>query len=267
LVNLDARLGELFDAFGGLERMLAQLCVIMTADHSISDVGEDETSAGIQLNELLKEYSITDAGQKWSGEDQIKACPNLRAAHIYFRHPAAGRRDEVTRQLLTDPRIDQVIYRKDLTPGQKPGYCVTTQDRGELHFWRGDAEERTAQDSQGQRWSWDGDLRAVDGQVSDDNSISFTNYPQAFERIAGLLDFPDSGDLILTARPSYEFQLPRTSVHTGGGSHGSLHSLDSLVPLLLAGVPEGIEPPYHPRTVDVVPLCLSVLGIDTQPDH
>jgi predicted AlkP superfamily pyrophosphatase or phosphodiesterase len=35
LETLDARLGDLFEAFGGLEQMLKQLCIVMTADHSI----------------------------------------------------------------------------------------------------------------------------------------------------------------------------------------------------------------------------------------
>jgi hypothetical protein len=34
------------------------------------------------------------------------------------------------------------------------------------------------------------------------------------------------------------------------------------MPLLLAGAPEGVTLPAHPRAVDVAPLCLSVLGID-----
>jgi hypothetical protein len=56
--------------------------------------------------------------------------------------------------------------------------------------------------------------------------------------------------------------LPRTNVHTRGGSHGSLHELDSIMPLMLAGAPKDIALPAHPRTVDIAPLCLAILGLE-----
>jgi hypothetical protein len=57
--------------------------------------------------------------------------------------------------------------------------------------------------------------------------------------------------------------MPRIKLHPGG-SHGSLHKDDSTMPLLLAGAPEGVTLPDHPRAVDVAPLCLKVLGIDAR---
>ena len=89
-------------------------------------------------------------------------------------------------------------------------------------------------------------------------------YPNAFERIACILSLKNSGHLMVTARPGYEFKLPRTSVHGGGGSHGSLHAQDSVVPLLIAGAPDGIKMPLHPRTVDVAPVCLNVLELEAE---
>jgi hypothetical protein len=90
------------------------------------------------------------------------------------------------------------------------------------------------------------------------------DYPNAFERITGILNLEDSGHLMVTAWPGYEFKIPRTSVHGGGGSHGSLHAQDSIVPLLIAGAPDGIALPPYPRTVDVAPICLKVLGLEAQ---
>jgi hypothetical protein len=102
-----------------------------------------------------------------------------------------------------------------------------------------------------------------DRVVSSRYPTNFNHLNRNATSIAGLLDFSDSGNFIVTAHPGYEFQLPRTSVHAGGGSHGSLHLVDFLVPLLVAAVPEGIEPPSQPRTVDIMPLCLSILGLET----
>ena len=69
LENLDARLGDFFEALGGLEKMLNELCIVMIADHSISDVKTDKALAGIRLDELLGGFHIAGAGKAWSKGD------------------------------------------------------------------------------------------------------------------------------------------------------------------------------------------------------
>jgi hypothetical protein len=261
LENLDTRLGELFDAFGGLDRMLEKVCVIMTADHSMSKVYTDDEEASIDLNGLLDDFGLAPAGKPWSEGEQLKACPNLRAVHIYLRSDSEQLQDSVAQRLLSDSRVDQALW-SSYESGSIT-YHVTTRDHGVLSFWHGEDGPAGAMDRYGHKWSWEGELQALDGQVSDgDGVLSFADYPNAFERIAGALNFPDGGDLIVTALPGYEFRMTGTSVvHSGGGSHGSLHVQDSMVPLVLAGAPESIKIPTNPRIVDVVWLCLSVLGI------
>lgn len=102
-------------------------------------------------------------------------------------------------------------------------------------------------------------LQAFDGRV-EDGIIQFSEYPNAFERIKSAIDLENSGHLFVTAQIGHEFGLSTTSVHTAGGSHGALHAGDSIVPLITAGIPAGITLPKNPRTVDVAPLCLSILG-------
>ena len=53
LEALDEQLGKIFTAFGGLERMLSEVCVVVTGDHSQSDVVADEQAAAIRLDQLL----------------------------------------------------------------------------------------------------------------------------------------------------------------------------------------------------------------------
>jgi hypothetical protein len=260
LERLDKRLGDLFAAWGGLNQMLSEVCVIVTSDHSHSVLEKDEKLAAIRLDEVLSGFSIAGAGEPWSEEDQIVVCPNMRAAQVYFRHPTQNSIDRALMQLLNEPKIDQIMWCASMTDQGERGYHVVTRSRGSLRFWPGSDGPNTALDEQGCPWSWEGDLRSLDGQVSD-NVISFPEYPNAFERIACALEFENGGHLWLTAWPGHEFQLPRTSVHTGGGSHGSLHVLDSIAPLLVAGAPPGIEMPEHPRIVDVAPFCLNILGI------
>jgi hypothetical protein len=81
--------------------------------------------------------------------------------------------------------------------------------------------------------------------------------------LAGGLDCPHSGDVWATARPGWEFALPRTSPNAGG-SHGSLHVLVSLSPLIVAGAPPGVSVPRQARTVNIVPPALGVMGLSAE---
>ncbi len=113
-------------------------------------------------------------------------------------------------------------------------------------------------DEQENVWFLGGDLSPVDAQVNGDR-LTFGDYPNALERIEGAFG-PRSGEVWITATPGCEFAVPRTETHPGG-SHGSLHALDSISPLITAGLPAGMTTPRFPRSRDIVPLSLQILGI------
>lgn len=264
--QVDAALGQFFEQCGGLEQLLETTCVIITGDHAQTDVVDDEESAGIRLDELLSSFNVADAGTPMADDEDLVICPNLRTAQIYFHTPTGENVKQAVRHLRDEPRIDQIMWNAQLENSEERGYHVDTRDRGHLHFWPGSEGPNTARDVYGCVWSWQGDLRTVDahveGDVEGDGVLRFERYPNAFERIAGILDLSDSGHLWVTARPGYEFRLAHTGIHTGGGSHGSLHVLDSTSPLIVAGAPAGLSLPEHPRSVDVASICLSVLGLE-----
>ena len=60
---------------------------------------------------------------------------------------------------------------------------------------------------------------------------------------------------------------PRTQIgtggkaHVGGASHGALHQLDSLSPVIIAGGAAPRRLPNKMRSVDIAPLCMQILGI------
>ena len=93
--------------------------------------------------------------------------------------------------------------------------------------------------------------------------MKWSDYPNAFERIAGALDAPKSGDVWFTAKPGCEFEVPGGAAHVGGASHGGLHELESLCPFIIAG-PRKVDLPRHLRSVDIAPLCLELLGVPSQ---
>lgn len=254
LQHADARLGELIEAYGGLDSMLAELCLIITGDHAQTDILADEAEAAIPLDELLADFSAVRVGQPWTEENQLMICPDLRTAEIYFSQPKPDLQERVIVQLLTEERIDQVIWLGDGI------YHVASPLYNRLQFWPGADGPNRAVDRYGRSWSWQGDLRTVGGQVSPQGIITFPNYPDAFRRIVGGLNCENSGAIWLTARLGYEFGLPNITIHTGGGSHGTLHKLDSTVPLLIAGAE--VQLPAYPSILDVKPICLQLLEIE-----
>ncbi|SES42007.1 hypothetical protein [Psychrobacillus sp. OK032] len=63
----------------------------------------------------------------------------------------------------------------------------------------------------------------------------------------GALHSHEGRFIIVDAKPQYEFIEKHSHDHAGGGAHGSLHKIDSLVPLIITGTQE--KPEYN-RLVD-----------------
>ena len=255
--RVDRMLGDAFDAAGGMEHVLADTCVVITSDHAHCDLVGAADEAAIRLDRVLANFRQAALGRPWRQRDEIMICPNMRAAQIYVREAAPDRIVRIIDDLLSEPRVDQVILRAALTRPGNGGYSVLTR-RGRLDFTRG--VDGGLHDPFGGIWEWRGEAAAV-GLERHDGGIDFDQYPNAFERIAGALDLDQSGELWVTARPGCEFEVPGGKAHIRGASHGALHALDSFSPVILAGA--GITPrlPRHFRSVDIAPLCMDLLGV------
>ena len=256
--EVDRMLGDAFDAAGGLERVLADTCVIVTSDHGHCDIHPDAARAVIRLDRLLGNFRLATLGRRWRPGDQVMICPNMRAAQLYLRDPGASLLQAVTKDLLTDPRVDQVIWRTSLSEPGTSGYTVAS-GRGRLRFARDDHARTTVLDEFGGRWRVRGHPEVLDLSI-ENGVVESATYPNPFERIAGVLDLDQSGEIWVTAAPGCEFEVPGGSAHVGGASHGALHALDSLSPLLIAGA-HCRKLPRRVRSVDVAPLCMQALGL------
>jgi predicted AlkP superfamily pyrophosphatase or phosphodiesterase len=87
----------------------------------------------------------------------------------------------------------------------------------------------------------------------DEDAALLDEYPLGRERITAALQNPNAGEVLVSAADGWEFADLAGLHHAGGGSHGSLTTGDSEVPIL--GV--GIDPPA--RTIDVKDAMLSTL--------
>ncbi|HVL68593.1 MAG TPA: alkaline phosphatase family protein [Vicinamibacterales bacterium] len=252
--RVDRLLGEAFAAAGGLDRFLADTAVVITSDHGHCDIRADDRAL-VRIDRLLANFRQADIPRGWRSDDQIMICPNMRAAQIYLRKPTPDLVQRIATALLLEENVDQVIWCSRLTGGSS-GYTVLSH-RGRLEFSRAPGGDP---DVFGNRWTWRGEPAVVD-MHRDDGRLHFGDYPNAFERIAGVIDLDKSGELWVTVKPGCEIEVPGSKAHPGGGSHGALHALDSLSPVIVAGGAAPRRLPTHLRSLDIAPLCMEILGI------
>jgi len=120
---------------------------------------------------------------------------------------------------------------------QEGAWYAVRYDGGELRFRRGG----DAEDARGNRWQLAGDRDLLDPGT----------YPNALERIEGALACETAGDVIVSARLGDEFADIGGQHHAGGGSHGSLHAEDSVVPIVAAGFETGPALGAQPSITDL----------------
>ena len=262
VAQIDRMLGEAFEAAGGIDQVLADTYVVVTSDHGHCDVLGERDRAAIHLDRTLSNFRQAALGRPWRKRDEIMICPNMRAAQIYVRHPTTDLIDQISLAALADDRIDLVMWNADLRHDQSAAYMVAGA-AGRLEFVRGHAGRggwTHAEDHLGAAWSWRGDPDVLDFE-QDGKRLWFRTYPNAFERIAGVLDLEKSGEVWITASPGCEFEVPGNEAHIGGASHGALHALDSYCPVIVAG-PAPVILPREMRSVDIAPLCMALLGVE-----
>ncbi|MCR9199901.1 MAG: alkaline phosphatase family protein [Planctomycetaceae bacterium] len=248
--EVDTHIATLFRQMGGIDRFLERFCIVICGDHSQSQTWPKQQKREICLHDRLGSFRQVPTGQSWSDEDQILICPNLRAAQIYHHPDLPTRRQRhLVSDLLAEDGVDQVFLRH---PNE---FEVLTSDRGTCRFRQ--STKGCVIDDYNNTWDITGSPAAVDASI-ENGKLTYGDYPNALERIAG--GFCDqSASLWVTARPGHEFRVAETHTSTGG-SHGSLHRLDSISPLFVAGLPLGVSMPQNVRTVDIAPLCHRVLG-------
>jgi hypothetical protein len=127
--------------------------------------------------------------------------------------------------------------------------------RGELRFSPGG----DLTDPRGERWTVTGDAAVLD---LDGGGLRDGDYPDALARIWSAVRCERSGDVLISAAPGTEFLDWGGAGHVGGGSHGSLHRVDSLGVLLASGIDAGAAPfPEQPAIRDVTPMVLAHFGV------
>lgn len=233
----DQELQRIFNAFPSWEEALESCIWIVMGDSGQANMLANSSLAHIDLEPLFSSYSITSAKQKRArSSDQLAICVNERMTYIYL----------LDHQIPISEIVDHCRQesRLDLIAWQEEGriHVVSGQREGHFQYRPGDQYL----DSYGQRWDLEGDHSLVDLRLGDDQNITYGDYPDVLMRLYGVMDTAERV-VIITCAPGYEM-IYKTSVKHPGGSHGSLHYLDSLVPMIICGTDS--EPTHH-RIIDL----------------
>ena len=220
IATADAELWRIMETGGGAEAFLDEHAMIVMADHSHSHIERT-----IDLTGPFSDWKVLQPSGAKARHAELALCPAQRSAMIYLL--LESRVAALPRVVATARAIEGV----DLVMWLQDGRARIAGERGELTFAPGDE----VADLRGRRWDVDGELDALLGTVHD-GVLSCDHYPDALARVWAALTCPTSGDVLLSAEPSYEFPDWGNRAHVRGGSHGSLHRVDSLGALLFCGL-------------------------------
>jgi hypothetical protein len=276
IAHADRSLAELVEEAGGMDAFLADHALLLVADHAQTGV----ESAYPVAEMLAEEWRVLEPNSERPEEAELAVSPSARAAAVYLL--VGGRRRarahaRVRERLLAAPGTDLVAWLvidgkpvEDAAPGARGSgssptslEAVVRSKLGELRFRPGAAVE----DDRGGSWDFDGELAVLDAEVRDGALVSGI-YPNALERLWSALRGPSAGDLIVSLEPGFECVDWGGATHLGGGSHGSLHRGDSLVPLLRVGLEADTGDRGGPWSLrDLAALVLGHFGLERDDKH
>jgi hypothetical protein len=243
----DRQLERLMHAGGGPDAFLSEHAVVVCSDHSQAPV-EDR----IRLAEAFAEFEVATPTPARSDSAELALSPAQRSAMVYALD--ADRRDQLVQRSVSVALETQGV---DLACWLAGDEAVIRNAAGsELRF----APDGPVQDLRGGRWHIDGSLAAIGGSERD-GSLHTPSYPDALSRVWSALKCPTAGDVLLSAAPNYEFVDWGGADHVGGGSHGSLHSSDSLGVLMWCGTgPESRAAREQWSLRDITPMIRAHFG-------
>jgi len=229
----DGYVGRIFEAGGGADQVLDEYAVLALSDHGHSPLLPKRRY--VDLRKIPGERVSFGVKARFTPGVSVVVVPNGRAALLYLS--AGANLKSVVKGLAGRRGVDLAAWLED-------DWAAVRRLGRELRFRPGTGPR----DQFGRSWEIDGDLRALDLEVSED-ILRYVEYPDALERLWGCLRSPRCGDVVLSATPGYTFGEVSGGYHVAS-DHGSLHASDSNVFVLASGV-------SAPRRItDVAPTLL-----------
>lgn len=218
LTRSDRSIAAIVEAAGGIDEFLDRYAVIVCSDH-----GQTDVSRTISLERSLGELPL--AGRRSAPYPGVIVTASNRAAMVYTLPGCPLEVRELALRLDREPAAEVVCFREG-------GEAVARREGAELRFT-----------PSGSGWHTSGDPRVLD-------------QPRALERIWRALANPSAGELLVSARPGFEFADIAGRSHSGG-SHGSLERGDSEVPMLTVGIERAVS-----SITEIAPVVLEYFGLE-----
>lgn len=235
----DDCMARVIDTAGGIDDFLDDNAVLITADHSQTEI----TDALPLADQLARHWRVLQPNDETPEEAEIAVSPTSRAGAVYVLGDAGdfGARHARLRGHTRDlAGVDLIAWMAGpdgepidrTTAGGLPAGSEAVVERAgrELRFRPGPG----ARDRRDNGWSLSGDLEALDAERGP-RRVDSHSYPDAFARLWSALSAPTAGDVLISAAEGYECVDWGGTTHVGGGSHGALHRDDSLAPMILCG--------------------------------
>lgn len=217
LIEVDSLLDKLLLTFGSYNDAFKNNIFILTGDHSQTPVNEL-----IYLDKLLKNFKFPRLKETITSDHDLVIANNERMTYLYYHNTNMA--EKILEQLKEDNRIDIISIVTNEWIRVLSGVV-----KGELFFKKG----TEFLDEFGNSWDIKGDLALLDVKKKG-NSISFNTYPDAFSMLESAHTCTSGKTIIITAKPGYMFKSESSPNFKGGGSHGSLHASEMLVPFLIS---------------------------------
>lgn len=247
LEKIDKKLAKFLNIFDSWENALKQNTFIILGDHGQTTIGQDQEH-NIDLDKAFAKFKVVNVGKKATSNDDVIIANNERMAYIYPLN--SEKKEEIKEVLLQDKRIDFIAWK------DKNQIIVEKYNNHKLIF----NKNGQLKDIYNVSWSVHGDLEILDLSITD-NVISFNDYPDALSRLYGAINSQDIDMFVISANPSYEFISETFPTHLGGGSHGSLHKIDSSIPILISGATKNLDSNF--RIIDLKDYILQLLNINS----
>lgn len=249
--ELDQQLLSLLQTFGSPEKAVQEAVFIIAGDSGMTRILPNEQNPVIDLPALLGDTNILRPGEAVSEETEIVLAVNETMAYVYSLKADRSLR-ELANILKNDQRIDFISWRE-----KEWNYALQGSTAKLIKFKAGGG----LTDSYNQAWTVEQDEEVLDLSVDRaKHSLKYNLYPDVLKRLSSALRSHRGEYLIVTSKPGYELTGGSSPTHKGGGGHGSIRNMESLVPLIICGTD---QKPDYLRMVDLKAYLLKLLAKET----
>jgi len=247
VIKIDSQLQSILNAFGSPEKALDEAIIMIVGDSGQSGILPDGKHPVVDLPHILHNYSILRPGAEATKATDIALAVNETMAYVYKLNTKDSLK-HIANILKKETRIDLISWKEN-------GWIHVVQAGTSKEFKYKPNGKIT--DAYGQSWTLGNNPEVLDLHINKhQNTLQYREYPDALKRLYGALNSHEGNFLVVSAKQGYELSGQSSPTHKGGGGHGSLHRMESLVPLIISGTN---EKPDHARIVDLKSYILRLL--------